>query len=124
MMRAVLRTGILVVFAAGVAMAQDQRPLRPRPTAPRGEISGRWQASGTQGAVVAGGPEAVGAGLAVLQDGGNAVDAAVATLLALTVTDANQFCFGGEVPIMVYEARRGVVEVLAGQGAAPRLATR
>jgi gamma-glutamyltranspeptidase/glutathione hydrolase len=73
---------------------------------------------------VAGGPEAVEAGLAVLKDGGNAIDAAVATLLALTVTDANQFCFGGEVPIMVYEARRGVVEVLAGQGAAPRLATR
>jgi gamma-glutamyltranspeptidase/glutathione hydrolase len=73
---------------------------------------------------VAGGAEAVAIGLAVLKNGGNAADAAVATLLAQTVTDANQFCFGGEVPILVYNAHRGVVEVLAGQGAAPRLATR
>ena len=41
-----------------------------------------WQASGTKGAVVAGGVEAVQAGTSVLQQGGNAVDAAVATLLA------------------------------------------
>ena len=60
----------------------------------------------------------------MLKDGGNAVDAAVATILAQTVTDANQFCFGGEVPFVIYDARRKVVEVLAGQGAAPRLATR
>jgi gamma-glutamyltranspeptidase/glutathione hydrolase len=74
--------------------------------------------------VVAGGKEAVEAGLAVLGDGGNAVDAAVATILALSVTDSGSFCFGGEVPILVYDARRRLVEVLCGQGAAPRLATR
>src|SRR5918998_1053369 len=124
MIRTVLRSWVVLAFLVGVASAQDQRPLRARGTKPRGEIVGHWHASGKQGAVVAGGPEAVGAGLAVLKEGGNAVDAAVATLLALTVTDANQFCFGGEVPIMVYDARRKVVEVLAGQGAAPRLATR
>ena len=71
-----------------------------------------------------GGAEAVEAGIAILRDGGNAADAAVATILAQSVTDANQFCFGGEVPIVVYDAKRKVVEVLAGQGVAPRLATR
>src|SRR3954452_20368559 len=105
-------------------MAQAEPKARPRPTRPAGPFVGSWNASGTHGAVVAGGPEAVEAGLSVLRDGGNAVDAAVATLLALTVTDAQEFCFGGEVPILVYDARRKVVEVLAGQGAAPRLATR
>ena len=85
--------------------------------------AGGWKASGTQGAVVAGGKAAVEAGVEVLKAGGNAADAAVATILALSVTDATSFCFGGEVPIMVYDARRGVVEVLAGQGTAPRLAT-
>jgi gamma-glutamyltranspeptidase/glutathione hydrolase len=74
--------------------------------------------------VSAGGAEAVAAGLDVLKRGGNAADAAAATILALSVTDSGGFCFGGEVPIIVYEARRGVVEVLAGMGAAPRLATR
>jgi gamma-glutamyltranspeptidase/glutathione hydrolase len=74
--------------------------------------------------VVGGGAEAVAAGLEILQHNGNAADAGAATILALSVTDAKGFCFGGEVPILVYDSRRRVVEVLAGQGAAPRLATR
>ena len=40
------------------------------------------------GAVAAGGRVSVEAGLAVLKAGGNAADAAVATILALSVTDA------------------------------------
>ncbi len=80
--------------------------------------------TGRQGAVSAGGAEAVAAGLVILKRGGNAADSAAATILALSVTDSGGFCFGGEVPILVYDARRKVVEVLAGQGVAPRLATR
>ena len=86
--------------------------------------AGVWEASGKNGAVVAGGAEAVAAGLEILKGGGNAVDAAVATIFALNVTDATAACFGGEVPIMIYDAKTGAVEVLAGQGAAPALATR
>src|SRR5262245_24476821 len=86
--------------------------------------SDSWHASGTRGAVAAGGQEAVDAGVTILKAGGNAADAAVATILALSVTDHGNFCFGGEVPILVYNARRKVLEVLSGQGAAPRLATR
>ena len=86
--------------------------------------SGTWQAAGKNGAVAAGGAEAVDAGLGTLKSGGNAVDAAVATILALTVTDANSVCFGGEVPMMIYDAKTGAVEVLSGQGVAPELATR
>src|SRR5208282_559041 len=41
-----------------------------------------------------------------------------------SVTDSDEFCFGGEVPIIIYDARRQVVEVLCGLGTAPRLATR
>ena len=67
------------------------------------------------------GQAAVDAGLSILKSGGNAADAAVATILALSVTDANDFCFGGEVPILVYDANRRVVEVVCGQGTAPRL---
>jgi gamma-glutamyltranspeptidase/glutathione hydrolase len=99
----------------------------PRPTAAqpnRAQRQGTWNATGSKGAVAAGGQEAVDAGIAVLKDGGNAIDAAVATILALSVTDSRAFCFGGEVPILVYDARRGVVEVLCGLGTAPRLATR
>ena len=114
--------GLALILIAGTTTAQDDRPKPTKP--PTGPDATRWKASGTQGAVVAGGAEAVEAGIAILRDGGNAADAAVATILALSVTDANPFCFGGEVPILVYDAKRKVVEVLAGQGAAPRLATR
>ena len=87
------------------------------------EIS--WHASGKNGALVGGGKEAVEAGLEIFKKGGNAIDVAAATILTLSVTDFHKyFCFGGEVPIIVYDAKRGVVEVLCGQGAAPALATR
>ena len=69
------------------------------------------QAIGTQGAVCGGGAEAVAAGIGILKRGGNAADAAAGTILALSVTDHSGFCFGGEVPIIVYDARRRVVEV-------------
>lgn len=82
-----------------------------------------WKASGQQGAVVTGTREATEASLAVLKEGGRAADAAATTLLVLCVSDPGNFCFGGEVPILVYDAERKSSELLAGQGAAPRLAT-
>ena len=62
-----------------------------------------FEGSGSQGAVSAGGAEAVAAGIEILNRGGNAADSAAATILALSVTDSGGFCFGGEVPIIVYE---------------------
>ena len=56
--------------------------------------------------MAAGGRDAVAAGLEILKKGGNAADAAAATILALSVTDSRAFCFGGEVPILVYDAKR------------------
>src|SRR5947207_1069213 len=94
------------------------------PTFVEAQTKGPWKAAGKNGAVAGGGQEAVEAGLSILEKGCNAPDAAVATILALAVTDSNAFCFGGEVPIMVYDARRKVVEVVCCLGTAPRLATR
>ena len=120
MSRVVPPVSIALILATSLASAQD----RPIPSRPPAELAAMpSHASGLRGAVVAGGSEAVAAGVATLEAGGNAVDAAVTTLLAQTVTDSGSFCFGGEVPILVYDAARGVVEVIAGQGAAPRLAT-
>lgn len=71
------------------------------------------------GGVAAGGAGAVEAGVAMLEEGGNAADAAVATLMALSVTDFGMFAFGGEIPLIHYEARTKQVTVLCGQGRAP-----
>jgi gamma-glutamyltranspeptidase/glutathione hydrolase len=78
-----------------------------------------WNASGKGGAVAAGRAEAVAAGISILEQGGNAADAAVATLLALSITDYGLFCIGGEVPFMIYDAKKRAVKVLSGQGCAP-----
>ncbi len=78
-----------------------------------------WKASGEGGAVAAGGSGAVAAGIQLLEKGGNAADAAVATLLALAITDYGSFAIGGEVPFIVYDANRQEVKVLCGLGRAP-----
>src|SRR5439155_6772090 len=114
--------GLLFALVSQVALAQPD----PAGEGARGQSSkaGTWSGAGKSGAVAAGGQGAVNAGLEILKAGGNAADAAAATIFALSVTDSTAFCFGGEVPILVYDAKRGVVEVVCGQGTAPRLATR
>lgn len=96
------------ILAVGIVFVSLSKAAEPTASAEQ-EVG--WQAAGSEGVVVAGGVPAVRAGLTILQEGGNAVDAAVATLLALTVTDSGACCFGGEVPIMIYdgpaESRRG-----------------
>ena len=79
-----------------------------------------WQASSSNGVIAAGGPRAVDAGVAILEAGGNAADAAAATILALNVTDHIQCSIGGEVPILIHSVAHGRVQALSGQGRAPR----
>ena len=78
-----------------------------------------WKASGKGGAVAAGQGDAVAAGIRLLDAGGNAADAAAATLLALSVTDYGMFAIGGEIPFLIYDAKKQEVKVLSGLGRAP-----
>ena len=80
-------------------------------------------AIGTNGAASTGSQVAADAAIEILKKGGNAADGAAAALLVQTVIESRSFCFGGEVPILVYDAKRDLVEVVAGQGVAPMLAT-
>jgi gamma-glutamyltranspeptidase / glutathione hydrolase len=82
-----------------------------------------WQARGLKSAIVCGCPEGAAAGMAILDAGGNAIDAAVASLLVQSVVEAQLFCFGSEAPMIVFDANRKCVEVVAGLGASPQLAT-
>src|ERR671920_98202 len=83
----------------------------------RPELSGRfgmvasthWLASGT--------------GMAVLEAGGNAFDAAVAAGFVLQVVEPHLNGPGGELPIVLYAAERDEVLVVSGQGTAPVAAT-
>lgn len=63
------------------------------------------------------------AGWRMLEIGGNAFDAAVATGLALQVVHPYQNGPGGDLPIVLYSAKKGRPEVICGQGVAPQAAT-
>src|SRR5499433_3617406 len=88
--------------------------------APRAETF-RPVVRGRRGAVTAGCPLSAEAGLRLMQQGGNAVDAGCAAVLAASVIEFSHFSFGGEVPIII-KTRAGVT-VINGQGIAPKLAT-
>ena len=83
----------------------------------------RPQLAGTFGMVASTHWLASAAGMAVLEKGGNAFDAAVATGLVLQVVEPHLNGPGGEVPVIGWDAGEGQVFVLAGQGTAPQAAT-
>jgi gamma-glutamyltranspeptidase / glutathione hydrolase len=66
---------------------------------------------------------ASGAGMAVLERGGNAFDAAVAAGLVLQVVEPHLNGLGGDVPAIVHSAAHDEVLVICGQGPAPAAAT-
>ena len=66
---------------------------------------------------------ASGAGMSVLERGGNAFDAAVAAGFVLQVVEPHLNGPGGDVPAIVYSAERDDVFVVCGQGTAPASAT-
>lgn len=78
---------------------------------------------GRNGMVCAGHPLAAQAGVAVLQKGGNAVDAAIATAAALNVVEPLMSGIGGDGFIMTYRAEDDSLRVCNGTGAAPYAAT-
>src|SRR5580658_4692403 len=108
-MRKTLSVALFLI--ARLAWAQAVSPAPTTPPAPRRASV----ASGNQGVVVSGKPQATAAGVRILEAGGNAADAGAATLLALSVTYVGAFCVGGEVPIMVYSADKKTLKVLAAQ---------
>lgn len=82
----------------------------------------RPELTGTYGMVASTHWLASSAGMAVLEAGGNAFDAAVAAGLVLQVVEPHMNGPGGEVPIIYYDATRDEVRVICGQGPAPAAA--
>ena len=63
-------------------------------------------------------------GMAVLERGGNAFDAAAAAGFTLQVAEPHLNGPGGDAPIILHSARTGTQHVVCGQGVAPQAATR
>src|SRR5438477_5916528 len=91
--------------------------INPDPFTTRPEIEG------TFGVVTSTHWIATAVGMATLEKGGNAFDAAVATAFTLQVVEPHLNGPGGDVPIIVHDTRAGRTEVICGQGPAPARAT-
>ena len=87
------------------------------------EFTTRPELAGTFGMVASTHWLASAAGMAVLEKGGNAFDAAVAAGFTLQVVEPHLNGPGGEVPVIGHDARRGETFVVCGQGTAPAAAT-
>jgi gamma-glutamyltranspeptidase / glutathione hydrolase len=91
--------------------------VNPNPFTTRPEIEG------TFGVVTSTHWIATAVGMGVLEKGGNAFDAAVATAFTLQVVEPHLNGPGGDVPVILHDTRKGGVEVICGQGPAPAGAT-
>ena len=116
-----MRTLALTIpIAAVVTLVFAQEPTRVE--APKEETF-RPEILGTHGIVAAGRHYSVQAGTRMLEKGGNAVDAGVATVFAASIVEISHFGFGGEAPTILYDAKSKKVVVINGQGTAPKKAT-
>ena len=87
------------------------------------QFTTRPELAGTFGMVASTHWLASAAGMAVLEQGGNAFDAAVAAGLVLQVVEPHLNGPAGEVPVIGFDAAAGEPFVLDGQGPAPAAAT-
>ncbi len=91
--------------------------INPNPFTTRPEIEGMF------GVVTSTHWIATAVGMGILEKGGNAFDAGVATAFTLQVVEPHLNGPGGDVPIIVHDVKRGRTEVICGQGPAPARAT-
>jgi gamma-glutamyltranspeptidase/glutathione hydrolase len=77
---------------------------------------------GVHYAVADGSDYATVAGMRMLQNGGNAVDAGVASTFAAATSEYSHVGWGGEAPILI-RTKDGKVHAIAGVGTMPKLAT-
>jgi gamma-glutamyltranspeptidase / glutathione hydrolase len=118
-----MRLWPLVVFSPLILKpmidAHAQEPAA-RPTT----LAGRSTVYAPHGAIATSQPLATAAGLAVLQRGGNAIDAAVTAAAVLNVVEPQMTGIGGDMFAIVWSAKEGKLVGLNGSGRSGSLMTR
>ena len=112
--RSVLLATVAVSFPA-CAPAGDPPPADAPIVFP---ATNRPEVRGVRGAVSAGHPLAAAAGLRVLEEGGNAVDAAITMAGVLAVVRPHMNGVGGDAFGLIFDASTGSVSALNGSGRA------
>ena len=130
---AAIRAGNLLSHLSSSQRRQPPRAAHAwgRPSGPvnlpNGELFEYWdppfttrpELKGTFGMVSSYEPLASAAGMRVLELGGNAFDASIATGSCLWHTEPGMLSPGGEVPIVYYAAAEGRLMTVEGQGPLP-----
>jgi gamma-glutamyltranspeptidase/glutathione hydrolase len=88
-----------------------------------GPFTTRPEIDGTFGVVASTHWIGTAVGMGILERGGNAFDAGIATAFALQVVEPHLCGPGGDVPVMICEAGTSQPKVICGQGPAPAGAT-
>ena len=104
---AVLAVALILIPVAALAATQTMRA----------EVGAKRHA------IAAGRHFAVEAGMRLFRENGNAFDAGAAAVLAASVSEIQLFGFGGEAPVVLFDAKSRKVVVVNGQGVAPAAAT-
>ena len=105
--------GVLVTLLALLSVAPDPLPAQ-RPTS----MAGRSTVYAPGAAIATSQPLASAAGLEVLRQGGNAVDAAVAAAAVLSVTEPHMTGIGGDMFAIVWLAREQKLVAINASGRA------
>ena len=109
------------VVALTVGVIGQQNPPAPRRTSSPAPlvVVGRSKIATKFGIVAASQPLAARAGVQVLEHGGNAVDAAIATNAVMALVEPYFDGIGGDLFVMYYEAKTGKLDGLNAGGWAP-----
>src|SRR5437764_5297866 len=113
----VVALAVLTMMNISNAQAPGDRPA-PNPRGTRSVVMGR------HGMIATSQPLASAAGLRVLQDGGNAIDAAIAAAAVLAVVEPTMNGIGGDLFAIVYDGKTKKLRALnasgrSGSGATP-----
>ncbi len=128
----VFRASLVILFAIAPqapGAVGSPAPAAPAFTAVRGDRTSGWlpqtrsEVLARNGVVATSQPLAAQAGLRILQEGGNAFDAAVATAAVMNVVEPESAGIGGDVFVIAWLAKEGRLIALNASGRAPSGAT-
>jgi gamma-glutamyltranspeptidase/glutathione hydrolase len=114
--RLVLVSGLALALAGTGGRAQEGQE---QTNGKAGPVVGRSVVATTFGIVAASQPLAARAGVQILERGGNAVDAAIAANATIGLMEPTGNGIGGDLFILFYEAKTGVVHGLNASGWSP-----
>jgi gamma-glutamyltranspeptidase/glutathione hydrolase len=117
-MRRARALGVALVFVSVTALTDNHQDQDPPPQTPR-VVTGRSKVATTLGIVAASQPLAARAGVQILERGGNAIDAAIATNAVLALVEPHYNGIGGDLFAIYYEAKSGKLYGLNAGGWAP-----